>query len=75
MKTRIVKVWVDNEAVYIQTNKGAVFKERFASYPRLRTASSSQRANFEYDNIGIRWDEIDEDLSFRGFMKNEMIVG
>jgi hypothetical protein len=71
MKTTIVKVWIDNEAVYIQTNKGEIFNERFADYPRLRTALPAQRANFEYDNIGIRWDELDEDLSFSGFMKKQ----
>lgn len=67
MKTKIVKVWIDNESIYIQTGKGEILKERFSDYPRLREASISQRANFEYDNIGIRWKELDEDLSFNGF--------
>jgi len=62
------KVWIDDDAVYIQTVRGTIYRERFCDYPRLRTAESSQRANFEYDNIGIRWEELDEDLSFRGFM-------
>ena len=70
-KTEIVKIWIDSEAVYIQTNKGDVFNEQFANYPRLRTASHSQLANYEYDNIGIRWEELDEDLSYRGFMKQK----
>ena len=73
MKTTIVRVWIDNEAVYIQTNKGEVFNERFEDYPRLRYASPSQLANFEYDNIGVRWEELDEDLSYRGFMRNKNI--
>ena len=68
METKIVKVWIDNEAVYIQTNKGEIFNEQFANYPRLQMASSSQLANFECDNIGIRWEELDEDLSYKGFM-------
>ena len=71
MKTTIVRVWIDNEAVYIQTNKGEVFNERFEDYPRLRNASPLQLANFEYDNIGIRWEELDEDLSYKGFMRNK----
>ena len=68
MKTRIVKVWIDNKAVYIQTSKGEIFNEWFANYPRLRTALPLQRANFEYDNIRIRWEELDEDLNYKGFM-------
>ena len=71
MKTTVVKVWIDNEAVYIQTNKGEVFNELFADYPRLSTALPSQRADFEYDNIGIHWEELDEDLSYKGFMQEE----
>ena len=64
----IDKVWIDKEAVYIQTNKGKIYNEHFADYPRLRDASQKQRNNFEYDNIGIHWEEINEDLSFNGFM-------
>ena len=71
MKTWIIKVWIDKDAVYIQTDKGEIFNERFADYPRLRTALPSQLANFEYDNIGIRWEELDEDLSYKGFMTQE----
>ena len=70
MKTAVKKVWIDSYAVYIQTNTGEVFSERFADYRRLRTATPEQLARFEYDNIGIRWEELDEDLSFRGFMEN-----
>ena len=71
MKTTIVKVWIDNDAVYIQTNKGKIFNERFSDYPRLLAALPTQRSNFEYDNIGIHWQELDEDLSYRGFMQRE----
>ena len=70
MKSIINKVWTDNDAVYIQTNEEKTFSECFNNYPRLRNATSIQRSRFEYDNIGIRWEELDEDLSFRGFMNN-----
>ncbi|MDR2963520.1 MAG: DUF2442 domain-containing protein [Bacteroidales bacterium] len=66
----IVKIWIDNEAVYIQNSNGEIFNERFADYPRLRTANQTQRAHFEYDNIGIHWNDLDEDLSYAGFIKN-----
>ncbi|MCL2290983.1 MAG: DUF2442 domain-containing protein [Bacteroidetes bacterium] len=74
MKTTIVKVWIDSEAVYIQTIKGDIYNELFADYPRLRAASPSQLANFEYDNIGIHWKDLDEDLSYRGFMRKAKFV-
>jgi hypothetical protein len=37
----------------------------------LKYATQSQRADFTYNNIGIRWEEIDEDLSFEGFMQKK----
>jgi hypothetical protein len=68
MKTAVTKVWTDNEAIYIETDRGDVFSEKFADYPRLATARPAQLAHFECDNIGIHWEELDEDLSYRGFM-------
>ncbi len=68
MKTTITKVWTDAEAVYIRTDKGEVYGEQFADYPRLADADPAQLARFESDNIGIHWEELDEDLSYRGFM-------
>jgi hypothetical protein len=68
MKQKITKVWADETAIYIQTDKGEIFSEQFAHYSRLRHATPAQRANFEYDNIGIRWEKLDEDLCFDGFM-------
>jgi hypothetical protein len=71
METTVEKVWIDDRAVYIRTKGGEVFCERFQDYPRLRYATAEQRAAFEYNNIGIRWDELDEDLCFEGFMREE----
>jgi hypothetical protein len=74
MNTKISKVWIDDIAVHIQTVDGRVFSEQFNDYPRLKYATEFQRADFTYNNIGIRWEELDEDLSFEGFMskkKNE----
>jgi hypothetical protein len=68
MKTTIKKVWTDNSAIYILTNGNQIYRELFSDYPRLRSATNKQLANYEYDNIGIHWDDVDEDLSFYGFI-------
>ena len=68
MQHNITRVWIDDNSVYIETDKGEIYSERFSDYPRLRHAVPSQRANFEYDNIGIRWEELDEDLCYAGFI-------
>ena len=67
----IEKVWLTDSAVWIRTNDGKEACENFADYPRLREASQEQRENFTIDEFGIRWDEIDEDLSFEGFFQEK----
>jgi Protein of unknown function (DUF2442) len=40
-------------------------------YPRLKAASSKQRANFEIMPMGIHWPGLDEDLSIAGMLKGK----
>jgi hypothetical protein len=38
-------------------------------YPRLKQASTQQRANFEIMPMGIHWPDLDEDLGIAGMLK------
>lgn len=67
----IKKIWLTDEAVCIETKDGKTAKEIFANYPRLRYATQKQRESYTTDKYGIRWEEIDEDLSFEGFFKEK----
>ena len=69
MKVKVNRVWTDDIAVYIEISNGAVFSEKFEDYPRLRNATPAQRTAFEYNDVFMRWEELDEDLSIEGFMK------
>jgi hypothetical protein len=71
METNLNRVWTDDTAIYIETSDGKIFSEKFEDYPRLRYATPAQRAAFEYNNVFIRWEELDEDLSVEGFMKKK----
>jgi hypothetical protein len=71
METKLNKVWTDDVAIYIEMPDGKVFSEKFEDYPRLRYATPAQRAAFEYNDVFIRWEELDEDLSIEGFMKEK----
>jgi phosphorylcholine metabolism protein LicD len=68
---KINRIWTDDTAIYIEMPDGKVFSEKFEDYPRLRYATSEQRAAFEYNDVFIRWKELDEDLSIEGFMKEK----
>ena len=40
-------------------------------YPRLRSASADQRANYEIMPMGIHWPDLDEDLGIVGMLKGQ----
>ena len=64
---KIDKIWLTKTAVWIRAESGREAAESFADYPRLKYATQEQRANYETDDEGIHWPDIDEDLSFEGF--------
>ena len=68
---KINKIWLTEDAVWIRTIDGREACEKFEDYPRLRYATSEQRANYTADIWGIRWEDIDEDLSFEGFFNKQ----
>lgn len=63
----IKKVWLTDEAIFIETNEGKIAQENFADYQRLKYATKEQRENYELNAFGIHWPDIDEDLSYEGF--------
>lgn len=75
MKVNVTKVWIDETYVYILTSEGIERREAISNYERLRNAAIEQLQNFETDNIGIHWPEIDEDLSYEGFFKADSMEG
>lgn len=67
----VEKIWLTDDAVWIRTVDGREACEYFADFPRLRFAKPEQRANFQADEFGINWPDIDEDLSFDGFFRKK----
>ena len=68
---KIDKVWLTDTEIWIRTVDGKEASELLADYPKLRYASKEQLKNFITDNYGIRWEELDEDLSFEGFFNKK----
>ena len=68
---KIEKIWLTDDAVWIRTADGREACEKFCDYPRLRYATSEERANYTADDYGLRWEDIDEDLSFEGFFDKQ----
>lgn len=63
----IEKVWLTESAVWIRTKDGREACDEFELLPRLKWATNEQRENYKLNHFGIRWDDVDEDLSYEGF--------
>ncbi|MDE6479159.1 MAG: DUF2442 domain-containing protein [Muribaculaceae bacterium] len=66
-KTDIHRIWIDAEAIWIETTDGRLGCEYLASYSRLHNASRADLEDFTLSYYGIHWPGLDEDLSFDGF--------
>jgi hypothetical protein len=66
---KILKVWFDNEYIFVEVNTGHIIGNPLSWYKRLQNATPEQRLRFEIGPFGesLHWEEIDEDLSLEGF--------
>lgn len=65
---KVKKLWVDGEKIFILTDDERELWQSLLWYPRLLKASVEQRQNYEIDNSGIRWEDVDEDMSLDSFL-------
>ena len=62
----LTKIWFDNGRIYGLTDKGETVWQSLLWYKRLKAATDEQR-NYEMDDEGIHWYDLDEDISFESF--------
>lgn len=67
----IEKVWLTDKAIWVRTKDNREAYEEFEFLPRLKYASEKQREAYELNHFGIRWDNLDEDLSYEGFFSKK----
>jgi hypothetical protein len=64
---KISKIWFADDRIYGLTDDGRELWQSLLYYKRLRNATDEERANYEMDDEGIHWYELDEDVSFESF--------
>ena len=67
-KDKIKNVWLTDEAICLETVDRKQAEELFSDFPRLCFATPEQRRQYTLDHFGIRWEALDEDLSYAGFL-------
>lgn len=63
----LTKIWFADNRIYGKTDDGRTLFQSLLYYKRLLNATDEQRNNYEMDDDGIHWREIDEDVSFESF--------
>jgi hypothetical protein len=63
----------DLDIMLILLNNKKILQRKVSMTERLKSASLEQLQNYEVSRTGIHWPDIDEDLSLRGFLKEEML--
>lgn len=71
MDMKIKKLWFEDEKVLILTEDGRTLWQSLLWYPRLKNATEEQRNAYEIGAFGIRWEELDEDMSLDSFTYDE----
>lgn len=71
LRAKQVVVDKDLDLMVVVFNNGHILKVRISDYPRLHKAGKKQLENWSFigGGIGIRWEDLDEDLSIKGFIK------
>ena len=64
---KISKIWFADDRIYGLTDDGRELWQSLLYYRRLRNATDEERANYEIDDEGIHWYNLDEDVSFESF--------
>jgi hypothetical protein len=69
-EVRAMKVWFDDDNIWLGLEDGRQVSALLAFYPRLLNATKEQRENYEFigPGIGIHWEDLDEDLSVEGIV-------
>ncbi len=64
---KITKIWFENNRIYGLTDDGRTLWQSLLYYRRLLTATEEERDDYEINAFGIRWEKLDEDMSFESF--------
>lgn len=61
-------VRVDDETITVDLEDGRTIAVPTEWYPRLLHATRAERAEYEIDDVGVRWPDVDADFSIRGLL-------
>ena len=69
-----VEVFIELDLMLVILNTSAILRQKISSHHNLKTASKEALNEYELiaDGTGIHWPSLDEDLSLKGFLRDEL---
>jgi hypothetical protein len=69
-----IDVYKELDLMLVILNTSAILRQKISSYPNLKAASKDEINEYEIiaDGTGIHWPSLDEDLSLKGFLRDEL---
>ena len=68
---KIVKIWIDGEYLFGESDGGEVRRQSLLWYPKLLSASDTEKNKYVFGLDGIHWRGLDEDVSFESFFYDD----
>jgi hypothetical protein len=74
LRIKAVDMHPELDLITIYLNTKAVLSQNISSYKLLKEADKSQLLQYELigEGVGIHWPLLDEDLSLKGFLQDEL---
>lgn len=74
LRIQAIDVHKDLDLMLVILNTKAILRQKLSAYPKLKTADEEVILEYQLisDGIGIHWPQIDEDLSLKGFLQDEL---
>lgn len=75
LRMKVIHVHKDLDLMLIILNNGKVLQRTLSFSQRLQQATPEQLNHYEFigEGTGIHWPDVDEDLSLRGFLEEELL--
>lgn len=75
VRVKDLRIYKDLDLMVVVLNMGKVLNIKISDYPLLKNATKKQLNEWSLisDGIGIRWEQLDEDLSVKGFIKSSAL--
>lgn len=74
LRIETIDFHIELDLMLVVLNSKAILQQKISAYTTLKNATKQALENFSLisNGLGIHWNELDEDLSLKGFLQDEL---